>query len=77
MTAKVVATLVVVAGFVGIVVAGYVLARRGSRGVAVGQPDRVTDDIVTGLMRELRNWQAEAAYWKATAERLQREADRR
>ena len=28
-------------------------------------------------MAELRNWQAEAAHWKRTAERLQRELDQR
>ena len=40
-----------------------------------GEPDRVTEEVVTGLMAELRKAQAEAAYWKAAAERLQREAD--
>jgi hypothetical protein len=42
-----------------------------------GEPDRVSGDLVTGLMAELRKSQAETAYWKSTAERLQREADER
>jgi hypothetical protein len=42
-----------------------------------GQPDHTTDDVVSRLLDEVRKWQAEAAHWKATAERLQREVDRR
>jgi hypothetical protein len=42
-----------------------------------GRPDAISDEVVTGLMAELRKWQAEAAHWKATAERLQRELDER
>lgn len=42
-----------------------------------GQPDGVTDEVFTGLLAELRKWQAEAAHWKSTAERLQRELDQR
>lgn len=42
-----------------------------------GQPDGVTDEVVTGLLSELRKWQAEADHWKATSERLQRELDQR
>jgi hypothetical protein len=76
-TARVLATLVVVGLLVGIVAAGYVTSRRRSKGVIPGEPDRVTGDVVSGLMAELRKCQAEAAYWKSTAERLQREADRR
>jgi hypothetical protein len=77
MTARVLWTLVVVVILVGIVAAGYVVSRRRSGGVAVGEPDRVSADLVSGLMAELRKSQAESAYWKATAERLQREADER
>lgn len=77
MTARVLATLVVVAVLVGVVVAGYVTSRRRAKGVIPGEPDRVTGDVVSGLMAELRKSQAEAAYWKSTAERLQREADGR
>ncbi|MBV9098787.1 MAG: hypothetical protein JO079_12100 [Frankiaceae bacterium] len=43
----------------------------------LGQPDEVTDEVVTGLLAELRKWQAESAHWKAAAERLQRELDQR
>jgi hypothetical protein len=76
-TARLLATLVVLVVLVGIVVGGYVMSRRGSTNVTPGEPDRVTGDVVTGLMAELRKVQAEAAYWKTTAERLQREADER
>jgi hypothetical protein len=70
-------TLAAVAVLVAIVVGGYVLSRRKSEQVRPGVPDRVTDDLVSGLVTENRKWQAEAAYWKAAAERLQREIDRR
>jgi hypothetical protein len=76
-TAKVLASLVVVAILVGIVVAGYVASKRRSADIVPGDPDRVTRDVVTGLMAELRKAQAETAYWKQAAERLQREADER
>jgi hypothetical protein len=76
-TARLLATIVVVGLLVGVVVAGYLASRRRSRGVVPGEPDRVTGDVVSGLMAELRKSQAELAYWKATAERLQREADER
>jgi hypothetical protein len=52
-------------------------ARVRSEGRGAGRPDAVTDEVVSGLMGELRKWQAEAAHWKATAERLQREIDQR
>lgn len=42
-----------------------------------GQPDGATDEVITGLLAELRKWQAESAHWKSTAERLQRELDQR
>jgi hypothetical protein len=75
MTTRLLATLVVLVVLVGIVVAGYVMSRRRAANVTPGEPDRVTGDVVAGLMAELRKVQAEAAYWKTTAERLQREAD--
>ncbi len=56
---------------------GYVVSRRRARDVVPGRPDRVTDEVVSGLMAELRKSQAEAAHWKAAAERLQREIDGR
>jgi hypothetical protein len=40
-----------------------------------GKPDEITDEVLTGLLAELRRTQAEVARWKATAERLQRERD--
>jgi hypothetical protein len=40
-------------------------------------PDRLSDEVVSGLMTELRKTQAEVAHWKAAAERLQRELDGR
>ena len=68
---------VVLLGMAVVVAAAYVVAR--SRGAAhePGRPDAVTEEVVAGLMTELRKWQAEAAHWKATAERLQRELDQR
>jgi uncharacterized protein YlxW (UPF0749 family) len=42
-----------------------------------GRPDEISDEVMTRLIAELRKWQAEAAHWKATAERLQRELDQR
>ena len=42
-----------------------------------GDPDELSAEVAGGLLAELRKWQAEAAHWKATAERLQRELDRR
>jgi hypothetical protein len=53
------------------------LARLRSYGREPGRPDEVTDEVVTGLLSELRQWQAEAEHWKASAERLQRELDQR
>ncbi len=60
----------------GVTVA-VLLARLRSSGREPGAPDAVTDDVVSGLLAELRKWQAESAHWKATAERLQRELDQR
>jgi hypothetical protein len=76
-TGRVLASIAVVAVLVGIVAAGYVVSRRRTHGMTPGEPDRVTGDVVTGLMAELRKAQAEVAYWKQAAERLQREADER
>jgi hypothetical protein len=42
-----------------------------------GDPDELSHEVAGGLLAELRKWQAEAAHWKATAERLQRELDQR
>jgi hypothetical protein len=60
-----------------IVLAVYATARSRSRGVRPGSPDRISEDVVSGLMTELKKWQAEAAYWKSTAQRLQRQLDDR
>ena len=69
-----VAILVALAAVVAVV---YLIARDRSRGRGVGVANASTDEVVSGLMAELRKWQAEAAHWKATAERLQRELDQR
>jgi hypothetical protein len=66
--------LLVLAAFVGLI---YVTARSRADGREPGRPDAISDEVVSGLMAELRKWQAEAAHWKATAERLQRELDER
>jgi hypothetical protein len=76
MAAGVVGAVVLVVVVVA-VVAVYAVARSRSRDVEPGRPDRVSEDVVSGLMTELRKWQAEAAYWKSTAERLQRRLDDR
>ncbi|MGN6472474.1 MAG: hypothetical protein ACTHK4_02345 [Mycobacteriales bacterium] len=67
----------ILVALVTICVAGYVVSRRRARDVVPGTPDRVTEEVVAGLMTELRKSQAEAAHWKAAAERLQREIDGR
>jgi hypothetical protein len=67
--------VIVLLGLMLVVLAWYAAARSKSAGHEPGQPDHVTDEVVTGVMAELRKWQAEAAHWKATAERLQRELD--
>jgi hypothetical protein len=66
--------LVTITAVVGAV---YVVSRERSVDRQPGMPDEVSDEVVSGLMTELRKWQAEAAHWKATAERLQRELDQR
>jgi len=73
----VIAGTAVLAALVAIVAAVYAVARNRSSGQEVGKPDRMSEEVVAGLMTELRKWQAEAAHWKATAERLQRELDQR
>jgi hypothetical protein len=75
MTAGELGTLVVIAILVALVAGGYLTSRRRAKGIIPGEPDRVSADVVSGLMTELRKSQAESAYWKSTAERLQREAD--
>jgi uncharacterized protein YneF (UPF0154 family) len=77
MTAGTLWTVVVIAILVALVAGGYFTSRRRSKGVIPGEPDRVSADVVSGLMAELRKAQAESTYWKSTAERLQREADER
>jgi len=55
----------------------YAVARVKAADRQPGRPDAVSEEVVSGLMSELRKWQAEAAHWKATADRLQRELDSR
>lgn len=69
--------VIVLMGLVIVVLALYAAARAKTGGREPGQPDHVSDEMVSGVMGELRKWQAEAAHWKATAERLQRELDGR
>ena len=66
--------LLVIALLVAVVVL-VVKLRAGGR--QPGDPDALSDEVAGGLLTELRKWQAEAAHWKATAERLQRELDGR
>lgn len=70
--------IAVLVALVAVVAVLAVVARDRARGTArPGAPDEASDEVVAGLMAELRKWQAEAAHWKATAERLQRELDGR
>jgi len=66
--------LLLVAIAVGVVLV-VVVVRKENGGREAGHPDAVTDEVLGGVLAELRKWQAEAAHWKATAERLQRELD--
>jgi hypothetical protein len=66
--------ILVVLGLIGF---GYGLYRRRGGMFSAPKGDGLNDEIVTGLMAELRKAQAETSYWKQTAERLQREADER
>jgi hypothetical protein len=77
LSAALVAGIGILVGLVAIVVTGYLVSRRRAQEVRPGEPDRVTGEVVSGLMAELRKTQAEAAHWKAAAERLQRELDGR
>jgi hypothetical protein len=72
-----VAGVAILVALVALVLVGHLVARDRARGRGPGVADANTDEVVAGLMTELRNWQAEAAHWKATAERLQRELDGR
>ena len=72
-----VAGVAILVALVALVLVVYLVARDRSRGRQPGDADANTDEVVSGLMTELRKWQAEAAHWKATAERLQRELDGR
>jgi hypothetical protein len=53
----------------------FVKVRAGDR--QPGDTDELSQEVASGLLTELRKWQAEATHWKATAERLQRELDQR
>ncbi|HVT21754.1 MAG TPA: hypothetical protein VHE57_10235 [Mycobacteriales bacterium] len=77
MTVGVVVGVAILAGLAAILVAGYLVSRRRAAEVVPGAPDRVSGEVVSGLMGELRKAQAEAAHWRAAAERLQREIDGR
>lgn len=77
MSGTLVVGIAIIVGFLAVIAGGYFLSRRGAREVRPGSPDRVTGEVVTGLLAELRKAQAEAAHWKSAAERLQRELDGR
>jgi len=55
---------------------GYRRARRRAAAREAGS-DPAGAALLAPLTEEVRKWQAEAAYWKASATRLQRELDRR
>ena len=60
-----------------VVTIAYAAAKVKAAGHDPARPDHVSDEVTSGVLAELRKWQAEAAHWKATAERLQRELDQR
>lgn len=66
---------VLAAAAVVVAVPVWVVARRRVAAARVADP--AADDLVRRLTDEVRKWQAEAAYWRSTAERLQRELDGR
>jgi hypothetical protein len=66
--------ILIILGLIGF---GYGLYRRKGGIFSASKGDALGDELVSGLMVELRKAQAETAYWKQTAERLQREADDR
>jgi hypothetical protein len=71
------AGVAILIGFVVVIGVVSFVAHRKSRDIQPGMPDRLSDEVVSGLMTELRKTQAEVAHWKAAAERLQRELDGR
>jgi hypothetical protein len=77
MTGAQLSALVVGLALVAAAVALVVAVRRKARdaGTEPGRPDAVSEEVVSGLLAEVRKWQAEAAYWKEQAERLQRELE--
>lgn len=77
MTAGAAVGIAILVGLVAICVGGYLVSRRRASHVVPGSPDRISEEVVAGLMTELRKAQAETAHWKAAAERLQREIDGR
>ena len=74
---KIFVGVAILVAFAAVIVAGYIVSRHKSLGVQPGEPDRVSGEVVSGLMKELRKAQAEATHWKSAAERLQRELDAR
>ena len=55
----------------------YLLAKHNTPRTLEELEEDAGDEVKARLLAELRKWQAEAAHWKATAERLQRELDGR
>jgi hypothetical protein len=74
---SVLAFVIYILVLLGLIGFGYALYRRKAGIFGDTEPDQVTADVVSGLLAELRKAQAETAYWKTAAERLQREADKR
>ena len=75
MTGVTIGVLLLVAIALAVVLV-VVVVRHENGDREAGKPDAITDEVLGGVLAELRKWQAEAAHWKATAERLQRELDR-
>lgn len=78
MSAAQLSAVIVGLALVAAAVALVLVVRRKGRAVGAepGRPDTVSEEVVSGLLAEVRKWQAEAAYWKTQAERLQAELER-
>ena len=77
MTAAELSAIIVAALLLATTVVLTLVVRRRGGETGPGRSGELESEVVTGLMAELRKWQAETAYWKQQAERLQRELDQR
>ena len=67
--------VLVVLAVVAVIALVWLRSRR--RVAARATSPGISEDLVARLTDEVRKWRAEAAHWRRTAERLQRELDGR